>query len=129
MQSEIIYVELKSGYSHNGPAWIGRARYSKSGRTLFFDNKALQVGRGIQGNYFDLESGEEYWVSGVKKNQQDRHRFGSGPVNIDKEVVEEYLSLVEANSLNPKQYIVMTLNNAEEVRKRVNQGENRKLNY
>jgi len=35
---DILYIELKTGYSDNGPAWIGRVRYSKSGRTIYFNN-------------------------------------------------------------------------------------------
>ena len=31
------YVELKSGHSDNGPAWIGYVTPSKSGRTLYFN--------------------------------------------------------------------------------------------
>jgi hypothetical protein len=30
---EIKYVELKSGYADNGPAWIGRVKNSKTGNT------------------------------------------------------------------------------------------------
>ena len=40
--------------------------------------------------YFDVKTGEEYWISGPKKNGQDRHWAGSGPVEIDPDVAEEY---------------------------------------
>ena len=128
-KADIVYVELKSGYSNNGPAWIGKARYSKSGRTLYFNGKALQslTGGGIQGNYIDIESNNEYWISGVKKNQRDRHWAGSGKILIDKDVVDEYLTLLGAEKLNPKSYQVVRLDNSDDVRKRVNQLENRKL--
>lgn len=36
MKSEIVYVELKTGYNDNGPSWIGKATYSKTGRTIYF---------------------------------------------------------------------------------------------
>ena len=94
--SRIMYVELKSGYGDNGPARIGRVTFSKTGRTVYYRGRRLQrlKGHGIQGNYFDLDTGEEYWVSGIKKNQQDRHWAGAGPVQIDDDVREEYLQLV-----------------------------------
>jgi hypothetical protein len=47
-------------------------------------------GQGIAGNYFDLKTGEEYRISGPKKNGQDRHWAGSGPAIIDPNVAEEY---------------------------------------
>lgn len=84
MKTEIKYIELKSGFSGNGPAWIGLASYSKSGKTVYFDGKAFQSlnGMGISGNYFDLESGDEYWISGVKKDMSDRQKFGGGKIYI-----------------------------------------------
>ena len=48
------FIELKSGYNDNGPAWIARVKLSKSGRTIYFDGRALkQGGRGAPGNFFD----------------------------------------------------------------------------
>lgn len=32
MKSEIKYIELKTGYADNGPAWIGKVEFSKSAR-------------------------------------------------------------------------------------------------
>jgi hypothetical protein len=96
------YIELKSGYHDNGPAWIARVKVSSSGRTLYFDGKALKrTSRGGSGgNYYDLESGEDYWVSGIKKNGLDRHWAGSGLVAIEAGAVPEYLRLVGATQLD-----------------------------
>src|SRR6266853_3483061 len=70
------YVELKTGYSDNGPAWIGRVRLSRSGRTVYFNAKALKRSHSEgAGSHYDLETGESYWVSEVKKNGEDRHRW------------------------------------------------------
>lgn len=41
-------------------------------------------------NYYDVETGDEHWLSGVKKNRQDRHWAGSGPVGIDDDARDEY---------------------------------------
>jgi len=70
------YIELKSGYADNGPAWIGFVTPSKSGRTLYFNGDALTKFKGQRrgcwgGNYAGYKG--EYWVSGVKKNGEDRH--------------------------------------------------------
>jgi hypothetical protein len=39
----------------------------------------------------DLETGDEYWISGVKKDGRDRHWAGSGIVSIEASAVSEYL--------------------------------------
>ena len=69
MKPQIKYIELKSGYSDDGPAWIGLVTFSKTGRTVYFNGKAFKSlkPKGISGNHYDLETGEEYWISGVKK--------------------------------------------------------------
>lgn len=86
------YIELKTGHSDNGPAWIARVKLSKSKRTVYFNGRALhQAGRGC---YFDLVSYEEYWVSGVKKDGTDRHWAGGGVVLIEASAVPEYLRVV-----------------------------------
>jgi hypothetical protein len=47
----------------------------------------------------DLETGEKYWISGIKKRGSNRHRAGSGKVTIQASAVEEYLSITGAKVL------------------------------
>lgn len=100
------YIELKTGFGDSGPAWIGRVTLSRSKTTVYFNGRALKraKGGGISGNYFDVESGDEYWVSGVKKNGQDRHWAGSGRVLVEASAVEEYLALRNLAVLDPAHY-------------------------
>lgn len=94
-KSRIMFVEQKEG---DCLAWIGRVTFSKTGRSIYYRGKTLQraKGGGIAGNCFDVETGEEYWVSGPKKNRQDRHwADGGGPVYIDNDVREEYFELIK----------------------------------
>jgi hypothetical protein len=109
MKPKIIYIELKSGYSDNGPAWIGKAEFSKSGQTLYFNNKALKKAHIPQAsaNYYDIETGESYWVSGVKKNGQDRHWAGNGKIMIDNNVITEYLAIVNFSKLDEKHFQIV----------------------
>lgn len=106
MKPELKYIELKSGFGDTGPAWIGIAEFSKSGRTVYFNGKALKNSnaQGIAGNYYDIENGDEYWISGIKKNGTDRHWAGGGKVMIDRKVVDLYLSLVDFNVLDKKRF-------------------------
>jgi hypothetical protein len=99
------YVELKSGHSDNGPAWIGYVTQSKSGRTLYFNGRGLMKLKGQRrresgGNYVDMETGESFWVSGVKKDGQDRHWAGSGKVLIEAAAISEYLDTIQAKAID-----------------------------
>jgi len=94
MNSRIMYIELKSGDGHNdrGSASIGRVTFSKSGKSVYYRDLKFQSlkGSGIYANYFEVESGDEYWISGCKKNGQDRHWAGGGAVEIDEDARQEY---------------------------------------
>jgi len=89
MKPRIMYIENKSeGLS--GPGRIGRVTFSKSGKSIYYRGRRFQTlsGRGFKANYFECESGDEYWISGCKKN--GRERLYSGTIEIDEDVREEY---------------------------------------
>lgn len=111
MKPELKYIELKSGHSDDGPAWIGMAQFSKTGRTVYFNGKAMKNAnaKGISGNYYDIENGDEYWISGVKKNGSDRLWAGGGKVMIAKNAVDLYLSIVDFNYLDPKYFEIIEI--------------------
>ncbi len=103
---DIRYIELKTGYNDNGPAWIGNVKESKSGKTIYFNDHAFQKYHGAYSNYIDIETGDEYWISRVKKNGEDRHWAGSGKITIDRKVIDEYLAIVNADKLDDSKYII-----------------------
>ena len=106
----LLYIELKTGYSDNGPAWISKAALSKSGETIYFNGKALKRirGSGIAGNFYDLESGDEYWVSGLKKDGSNRHRAGSGKIQIDIQALSEFLQHTGQGDLDSSRFEICT---------------------
>jgi hypothetical protein len=102
------YIELKTGYQEDGPAWIGEVSQSQSGVTIYFNGLALKrsKGGGIRGNYFDVESGQEYWVSGLKRDGSDRLHPGQYPIQVEARIVPEYLKLRGIESLEKSRYTV-----------------------
>ena len=115
-QTRIMYIEQKTGASA-GEARIGRVTSSRTGRTLYYRDKAFVAlgGRGTRGNYhgYDRTAFDdainakpdtrgpwpgllgEFWISGPKKNGQDRHP--SEPckeVIVDEDVADEYWQVV-----------------------------------
>jgi len=108
MSTRLLYIELKTGFADNGPAWIGLATLSRSGRCVYFNGKALKrIPRGgTSGNHEDIETGEEYWVSGVKKRGLNRHWAGGGKVLIEAAAVEPFLEHTGARELDPTNFQV-----------------------
>lgn len=105
----IKYIELKTGWSDDGPAWIGHVKESKTGATLYFNDRAFQSCRGMAGNYVDVETGEVYWISGIKKNGADRHWAGYGKVFIDRRLVSEYCAITGQKELDPQKYDIVEM--------------------
>ncbi len=121
-----MYVDLKSGFNDDGPAWIGMASFSKTGRTIYFNGRAFQGGRFIGGNHQDVESGQIYWISGVKKDGSDRHWAGSGKIKIDKAVISKYLAIGKKDELPKNKFEIVELNNIPP-KELVNEITNRKV--
>ena len=99
------YIELLTGQSHNGPAWIAFANASKSGAQLYFNGKALARIEGSR--HIDTATQEMYWASVVKKDGKDRHWSGSGKVSIEKGAIASYLRFIGATELDEKRFDVI----------------------
>lgn len=126
MKSELRYVECKTGFNHDGPAWIGRVIFSKSGQTVYFNGRAFRRRAGVQGNFFDLDNGDEYWISGIKKDMADRHRFGAGKVMVERSAIAEYLKAIEKSSLSTTIHEVVDIDAPSPVA-RIHEMENRRF--
>ena len=87
-----MYIESKAE-GLNGPARIGRVTFNRTGRTLYYKGKSFQSlkGSGFKANYRETETGEQYWISGPRRDGLDR-LYGKSAlvVEIDEDVREEY---------------------------------------
>jgi hypothetical protein len=95
-KTRIMYIEDKS-QGLDGPARIGRVTFSKTGRSLHYDGRTFQSlgGAGFKANYFDVETGDQFWISGPRKDGKDRLYEGSTkPIEIDADVSAEYWTYV-----------------------------------
>ncbi len=86
-----MYIECKDG-NLTGDARIGRVGFSKTGKTLYYKGKTFQSlkGNGFKSNFYEVETKADYWISGPKKNGEDRLYGGRVPIEIDEDVREEY---------------------------------------
>jgi len=96
-RSKIMYIENKSE-GLEGEARIGRVYLSKSGKTFYYRGLRFQSlkGSGFKANYFETESGNHYWISGPKKNQNNRLYGSNRGVVVDSDVQHEYLEYINA---------------------------------
>lgn len=71
--SRIMYIECKAGELIGSPR-IGRVSFSRTGSTIYYRGQRFRSlkGDGFKSNYFDVDTGENYWISGPKRNGADR---------------------------------------------------------
>jgi len=91
MKTRIMYIEDKS-QGLSGPARIGRVEMTKLGKTIYYRGRTFRTlgGRGFKANFYDVETGEEFWISGPRRDGADRLYGGRVPVEVDQDVRTEY---------------------------------------
>lgn len=64
-----MYIERKAG-DFPGAARIGCVTFSKTGATLRYREQEFQSlkGSGFKANYYEVRTGDEYWISGPRKD-------------------------------------------------------------
>ena len=104
LNTRIMYIECQPQHGRTeqnvsrkagrliGDARIGRVTFSRTGCTLYYRDQRFQSlkGAGFKSNYFDVETGENYWISGPKRDGSDRLYGERIPVEIDEDAREEY---------------------------------------
>jgi hypothetical protein len=90
MKDRVMYLEQKYEFGdEQGPAWIGRVRFSKTGRTIFYRGRTLEEAAGGPGTHRDKATGELFFVSGIKWDLKELY-WADREVEIDDDAVEEY---------------------------------------
>jgi hypothetical protein len=90
----LMYLEHKSGLINGAHARIGWVTFSKTGQSVHYGALTLAKARTASGNFIDPETGDEYWVSGVKKRGSNSHP-GERSVNIviDDDALTEFAAI------------------------------------
>jgi len=84
----IMYIEHKDQDGLDGPGRIGWVELSRSRRAYLYGERRLRKVVGFKHNCVDAETGDMFWVSGPKKNGEDK--LYGGVVEIDEDAREEY---------------------------------------
>jgi hypothetical protein len=86
-----MYIEQKAG-NLVGPARIGRVTYSKTGATIYYRGKEFRSlkGNGFKANYQEVSTGDDYWISGPRKDGCDGLYATNVAPEVDPDVRDEY---------------------------------------
>jgi hypothetical protein len=104
MPDRIMYVQLKTGHNTDqGPAWIAWVKFSKTWRTAYVHGRSLRRFTGtahanFDSNFYDQETGEEYWVSGPKRDRSDA-RYSSRQPEVDPDARASYEAFLSGSPL------------------------------
>ncbi|WP_432041499.1 hypothetical protein [Streptomyces cadmiisoli] len=93
MPRRIMFIQLKTGYdTDHGPAWIGWVDFSKTWSTAYFQGRTLRRATGLglfDANFYDVESGESFWISGPKRDRTDA-RYGPEVPALEDDAADAY---------------------------------------
>ena|SRR5882724_9028028 len=101
-KTRIMYIERKAG-NLTGPARIGRITYSKTGATIYYRGQEFRSlkGRGFKANYYEVETGAEYWISGPRKDGCDALYATNVPTEVDEDAHHEYWTQIRNRRVSP----------------------------
>lgn len=102
-KTRIMYIECKAG-GLVGPARIGRVSYSKTGATIYYRDQQFRSlkGFGFKANYYEVATGDEYWISGPRKDGRDSLYATNITPEIDVDVRAEYWSQIRTQPKSPR---------------------------
>ena len=100
MPDRIMFIQLKTGHdTDKGPAWISVVSFNRSWKTARWHGRTLHRAPGLfDANFLDIETKEEYWLSGPHRDQQDSRYSSITPI-IDEEAQEAYSAFLDGTSL------------------------------
>ena len=95
-----MFVQLKTGHGlDQGPCWISIVRFNKSWKTAYWHGKTLARGRAMfDANFYDVETQEEYWLSGPHRDRGDTRYSGVNPT-IDDDARDAYKGFLAGDAL------------------------------
>jgi hypothetical protein len=85
-----------------GPARIGWAKVRDRGKRIDYRNQSFRSlrGAGFKANFYDIETREEYWITGCRKD--GGNALYNTDVEIDQDALEEYWLIIRKKPENIK---------------------------
>lgn len=99
MANRVMFVQLKSGYAlDEGPSWIALVKLNKTWKTATFHGRTLRRAQLADANFYDVENGDEYWISGPKRDRTDT-RYGHRTTLVEDDIAEVYDAFLDGIAL------------------------------
>lgn len=100
MPDRIMFVQLKTGHNTDmGPAWISMVHFNRSWSTASWHGKTLRRWPGMfDANFYDVETNEEYWISGPHRDRGDT-RYSSIRPTVDDDARDGYAAFLDGAPL------------------------------
>lgn len=85
-----MFAQMKTGFgTDQGLSRICRVHFSKTWQAARFHALTLRRHQGIAGNVVVVDSGDGWWLSGLKRDRTDA-RFRFQQPNVDNDVLSQY---------------------------------------
>lgn len=86
-----MFVQLKTGHNTDmGPAWVSWVRFTRTWKTAYWHDRTLRRAGGMfDANFYDVDTDEEYWLSGPRRDRGDT-RYSNVRPQVDDDVREVY---------------------------------------
>jgi hypothetical protein len=99
-----MFVQLKTGHNTDrGPAWISVVRFSKSWQTAYWHGRTLRRTPGLfDANFRDVETQEEFWLSGPHRDRADT-RYSNVRPTVDDDARHAYEAFLDGAPLPGRQ--------------------------
>lgn len=95
----VMFIQLKTGYdTDSGPAWISSVRFNKTWKTAYWHGRTLHRSPLIDANFYDVETREEFWVSGPHRDRRDVRYSGVQP-SVDDDIRDVYAAFLHGAPL------------------------------
>ena len=99
-----MYLQLKTGHNTDrGPAWVAQVRFTSTWRTAHVHGRTLRritgrAGANFDSNFYDIDTGEEFWMSGPKRDRTDGRYSNQQPL-VDDDARKAYEAFLSGASL------------------------------
>ncbi|WP_111768153.1 hypothetical protein [Nakamurella deserti] len=99
MPRRLMFVQLKSGHdTDQGPSWITWVDFNRTWKTARFHGRELRRFQGVRGNFADLDTREEFWLSGPKRDRTDA-RYSAARPTVDPDAAAAYAAYLAGGRL------------------------------
>ena len=98
--ARVMFVQMKTGHDiDKGPAWISVVRFNRTWKTAKWHDKTLRRWPGLfDANFYDVDTNEEYWISGPRRDMRDT-RYSSVRPTIDDDAQAAYEAFLDGSPL------------------------------